>query len=187
MTGLHRLDHQPTQLVLEGRYLGSITSSKGRPKYLRLQTDQGEQLIKLPDYVGYALAEEVESGAWVRVWVRQKGEKLKAVMVIPLAPTAAVNVSAPVSESRLPSICKIQVCRKGGCCKRGGLNVWQALQEALQQTSGGQRVHLEASGCMKECKHGPNIRVGSAIYSQVRCDQIPEILQTHLSNPVGPT
>jgi (2Fe-2S) ferredoxin len=185
MTGLHRLDHQPTQLVLEGRYLGHITSSKGRLKYLRLQTDQGEQLVKLPDYVGYALTEEAEPGAWVRVWVRQKGEKLKAVMVIPLSPKSEVTMPAPVSKSLTPSICSIQVCRKGGCCKRGGLNVWQALQNSLQQVPDGQMVQLEASGCMKECKHGPNIRVGSKVYSQVQCEQIPGILQKHLSRSMG--
>jgi NADH:ubiquinone oxidoreductase subunit E len=177
------LDKRSGHFFLQGRYLGGLPSSKERLKYMRLQTEQGERHIKLPDYVRYALMQEVELGSWVRVWVRSKGDKLKAVMVIPLPPKTDVQTVAAiaeVAERAIATICKIQVCQKGSCCKRGAAAVLQALQGTLAEWPTEQSVQVEATGCLKDCKRGPNLKIGSVFYNQVQPHQIPGILQHQL-------
>lgn len=179
------MTHTPAQQhqknVLLGRYLGLTLSSKGKPKSLKLATSQGEQVIKLPKYVGYALRQEVEPGAWVRVWVQPKGDSLRAILVVPLSPK---EIMVP-PESPVPAspVGKIQVCKKGSCAKRGSQEVWQTLKTALQQDSCGSEVVLEGTSCLKACKKGPNIRLwpDQVQYNQVQPSQIPAILQQHFS------
>jgi (2Fe-2S) ferredoxin len=73
------------------------------------------------------------------------------------------------------------VCRKGSCNKRGSGQVWQTLETALNHYPDCP-VTLEATGCMKECKQGPNVRIlpSHACYSQVQAADVPRLLECHL-------
>jgi (2Fe-2S) ferredoxin len=79
----------------------------------------------------------------------------------------------------LPKQGTIQLCLKGDCSRRGGEDVWHALQEVTQ----GIPVEIKATGCMKQCKSGPNLVVlpAKARYQQVTPEQAVALVQTHFS------
>jgi len=148
-------------LCLKGRCLGLLRSSKGKVKGLRLATASGDRLLAVDKYVGYALHCEVEPGMLVRVWARQNDGELEVVMAIPLEPKLelALPTALEAAEPRQRPT-TLQVCRKGSCHKRGSSQVWQALSEALA-TIPDCPVQLEATGCQKQCKQGPALRITS--------------------------
>ena len=178
---------QPTPLLLKGRYNGMKLSRKGKIKGLRLQTPTGEALIKLPKPLKKALQAQLEPGMWLEVQVYHHKDGLKASHVsLPQASTAnqlpdPVN-SRPVPQPSIPKPLTIQVCRKGTCHKRGSKELCQQLQAALADRSDGPAVSVETTGCLKECKKGPNLRVlpDKKLYQRVQADQVTAILDKHL-------
>ncbi|MEM1369285.1 MAG: (2Fe-2S) ferredoxin domain-containing protein, partial [Cyanobacteria bacterium P01_H01_bin.15] len=63
------------------------------------------------------------------------------------------------STSKIP-VCKVQVCSKGTCRKRGSQAILSRLKQELKAVNYSNiEVHLETTGCQKACKQGPNIRV----------------------------
>ena len=103
----------------------------------------------------------------------QKSLNRKLAPAMPMAPTVT-----------------IEVCRKGSCCKRGSRDIWEAFQSAISAAPRsadnpgqvGFPIALKQTGCMKNCKRGPNVRVkpGKACYQTVRPEQVPAILAEHL-------
>lgn len=187
--------------LLQGRYLEGSRNRKGEVKWMRLQTAEGERHIKLPKYIRYTVAHELQPGAMVRVWARSKDKGLKALQVIPLAPasevaplagpasTASPSAEAPVTPSApiVPAqqtTRRIQVCRKKNCCKRGGEAVWSALERAIADDP---QTRLEAVGCLKQCKKGPSVRLmpERRIYTRVRPQDVAKWLATDQPDEAG--
>lgn len=178
---------QPTPLILKGRYNGMKLSRKGKIKGLWLQTLTGEVLVKLPKPLKKALQAQLEPGMWLEVQAYRKQDALKASHVsLPQASTASQRTSpvapAPRPQSPAPKPLTIQVCRKGTCHKRGSKELCQQLQAALADRSDGPAVSVETTGCLKECKKGPNLRVlpDKKLYQRVQADQVTAILDKHL-------
>lgn len=183
--------------IVHGYVIGGKTSSKGRLKRLYLQRNEDEMEIKLPKPLGYTLAGKVQPGMMLQVWVRPDNDDLKALMVMPGDAECAVHTATVESEtvpspndgaikkgSSHPSapVCRIKVCTKGKCYKRGGRQVMQALEAAIaHDESLGNTVTLEPTGCLKNCKHGPTVKVspGSKMYSHVQPDDTHRILHNH--------
>ncbi|NJL00167.1 MAG: (2Fe-2S) ferredoxin domain-containing protein [Spirulinaceae cyanobacterium RM2_2_10] len=160
-------------LCLEGQFLGLIRSPKGKVKGFRLATATGDQALEVDKYVGYALHREIELGTTVRVWARDRGDELEVIMVVPLSPKQALESPVPMAEITVaaePAVkpCKIQVCRKGSCHKRGSAQVWRAIEATLAEHPDA-AIILEATGCQKACKQGPAIRIspGKEQYAHV--------------------
>jgi len=168
-------------ILLQGRCLTLEMSSKGRPKYLRLGTEEGEQRIKLPKYVGYTLRREIQPGVGVQIWAQPKEDGFKAVLVVPLDPQA--EMSLPKWTPPMAPVYKVEVCRKGSCMKRGSLQVLHALEQAVQEHPEGSKVVVTGTGCLKACKQGPNLRFspGSKEYHGVRREQAAAIVQQFLA------
>lgn len=90
----------------------------------------------------------------------------------------------------MPPTVTIEVCRKGSCCKQGSRAIWEAFQSAISaapphENHPGQvgfSIALKQTGCMKNCKRGPNVRVrpGKARYQNVRPEHVPAILAEHV-------
>ncbi|ASC70568.1 hypothetical protein XM38_015080 [Halomicronema hongdechloris C2206] len=168
-----RLRHQG---ILQGTYVADIRSDHGKLKGIRLQTPQGTYAVKLPKPLRYAIARELTLGAPVRVWVRSKKDSLKAIQVIPLTPQTALELPPEPASVSPRQAHRIQVCGKGSCCKRGGNALWQALKQVDAERSD---IALERTGCLKHCKHGPNLRIGKTLHSRVSPAQLPMLLQRH--------
>jgi (2Fe-2S) ferredoxin len=181
-----------TDFQLEGRFLGFAAKDGYKLKYLRLATTGGEQVIKIDKELRSTLWRTLTPGEWIHVSGSQKrgGElgafKLKAYQVTAIAPggasVGAVPVSAtlPVQESVTPTKTTILVCQKSDCCKRGGLAVSKALQQALSDRDLADQVHIKGTGCMKRCKAGPNIVMPDKTrYSGIEPTDIPILVDKH--------
>lgn len=158
----------PRGRILKGQYVGPVRSTKGKMKGLRLWTGSQEYPIKLPKYLRPILVRELTPEMFIQVWVYADEKGLQAINVMPL-PGAEMNAlladwSSPPQSDRepsLPEVC-IQVCNKGKCRKRGGQNLYQLLRAEVTSNPKLQHVAIEAVGCLKACKKGPNLRLSNS-------------------------
>lgn len=155
----------PTGQVLKGLYAGAYLSDKGKIKGLRLQADAEEYAIKLPKYLRPMLVRELAPGDFVQVWAYLEDDRWRAVNVLPLPDCEAKTLQqqwgnvAPVIAAAQPKRLCFEVCSKGKCFKQGGKQIYNELQEAVDSDPELAHVSVKATGCMKACKHGPNLRL----------------------------
>jgi len=176
----------PTSLfpgqILKGRYVAPYRSRKGKLKGLQLQTGKMTYSVKLPKYLRPLLVRELEPNTFVQVWAYLEGNTWQGVNILPLSPEEAEELQQqwqdapplPISvsleaiadsaqakkvKSSGPKPQCIQVCRKGKCFKQGGKHIWSVLQAEVETNPELQHISIEATGCMKACKQGPNLKV----------------------------
>ncbi|MEG4320787.1 MULTISPECIES: (2Fe-2S) ferredoxin domain-containing protein [unclassified Microcoleus] len=94
------------------------------------------------------------------------------------SPTAAQTVKAAAKTQT-----KILVCQKSDCQKRGGAAVCKALENALNARGLEEQVTVQGTGCLKQCKAGPNIVVmpDKTRYSRIKPAEIPAIVDKHFA------
>jgi hypothetical protein len=157
----------PTGQVLKGQYAGAYRSDKGKIKGLVLQAGPEEFTIKLPKYLRPMLVRELAPGEFVQVWAYPEGDRWRAVNILPLPECESAVLRqqwgdlAPAAELAPPQpqrMC-IEVCTKGKCYKQGGRQIHSALQAAVDGDPNLAHVAIKGTGCMKACKHGPNLRL----------------------------
>ena len=157
----------PTGQVLKGQYAGAYRSDKGKIKGLLLQTGEAEYTIKLPKYLRPMLVRELAPGEFVQVWAYPEGDRWRAVNILSLPDCEAETLRqqwgdlAPLVAEAAPQqkrLC-IEVCTKGKCYKQGGRQIHSALQDAVDSDPNLAHVAIKGTGCMKACKHGPNLRL----------------------------
>ncbi len=187
-------------MSLEGRCLGLVYKD-GFPKRLRLLTADGERLVKLAKELRLSLSQDIVPGAWIQVWGERKmshkpGEAtLKAYRVSLTAPGKledTPSIAVPVAGSKHAASAKILVCQKSDCMKRGGKAVCHALEEALSDRHLTD-VKIQGTGCMKDCKAGPNIvfmpektrytRVSAQDVGALVDEHFPRVPQQETSSP----
>ncbi|MGP1371772.1 MAG: (2Fe-2S) ferredoxin domain-containing protein [Almyronema sp.] len=164
MHTLTPLPSAPTQApgqVLKGQYIGAFRSEKGKLKGLRLRTATGLEVIELPKYLRPMLVRELQPAAFIQVWAYPEAGRWRAVNLLPL-PASEIAALALIEETEQPlapaPVC-LQVCRRGSCSKRGSDRLWQALQAEIAADPDLKAIALEASGCLKNCKQGPTVRL----------------------------
>ncbi|WP_035987578.1 (2Fe-2S) ferredoxin domain-containing protein [Leptolyngbya sp. KIOST-1] len=160
----------PTGQVLKGQYAGVYRSDKGKIKGLLLQAGTTEYTIKLPKYLRPMLVRELSPGEFVQVWAYAEDDRWRAINVLPLPEcesetlrqrwAAFSPLPSPAAEAhpKQKRLC-IEVCTKGKCYKQGGRQIHSALQNAVDSDPELSHVSIKATGCMKACKHGPNLRL----------------------------
>ncbi|MDR7898496.1 hypothetical protein RHJ63_09270 [Thermosynechococcus sp. JY1334] len=136
---------------LEGT-VEEVFYKKGRPKVVILKTATGTVWIKLEKSLRRELAHPPKVGDRLRLegmisdkydgWVKQY--KASHLEFLATAQPAAAKRSQP---------CKVLICQKSSCCRRGAKELWQELE--AQQLP----IALKATGCMGECKRGPAVVV----------------------------
>lgn len=159
----------PTGQVLKGQYAGAYRSDKGKIKGLLLRSGETEFTIKLPKYLRPMLLRELAPGDFVQVWAYAEDDCWRAINVLPLPECEAVVLrqqwgdlapAAGLAQASQKRMC-IEVCTKGKCYKQGGRQIYNALQEAVDGNPALDHVAIKGTGCMKACKHGPNLRLPS--------------------------
>jgi hypothetical protein len=163
--------------VLKGRYIEPYRSRKGKLKGVVLQVGEVAYRIKLPKYLRPLLVRELEPGVFIQVWAYPDEDIWRAINVLPLpiseadilrlqwqklSPKPAIVPSAATRSSTDTAPVKqqcIQVCRKGKCYKQGSKHIWSVLQAEVESNPDLQHISVEATGCMKACKKGPNLKV----------------------------
>ncbi len=178
-----------------GQYGAPLRSQKGKLKGLQLQSLEGCLIIKLPKYLRPMLVRELSPGDWIQVWAYPEGDRWQALDVLPWPeqevpdalrqavpplPSALVPAS-PREDSRPGAQVCIQVCRKGKCFKQGGQQIWQALEAEVEANPDLQHIAIEATGCMKACKQGPNLRVlpQGKLHSRINPDRAVALLDRY--------
>jgi len=73
---------------------------------------------------------------------------------------------------------RVLVCQQSSCRQRGSVAVGQVMEDALNASEeGGSQVLVQAVGCLKNCKLGPNVRVFSK--EKVHHQGLQAPLKTH--------
>ena len=161
--------------ILQGKYLKSIESDKGRLKGIQIETTEGKQVVSIPKAISAIAQAEIALGSDIRIWAEPsakkekqskaaKAKKLIAIQIIPLSPKAKISEPKPAQKKTKQKSEKltVQLCQKKNCCRKGGDELWLAFEAAAQKASTSTEMKdfkLEAVGCLGGCKNGPNIRL----------------------------
>jgi (2Fe-2S) ferredoxin len=170
---------------IEGRFLG-FEFEDHKPKRLIVATSQGECKIKLAKSLRYSFQLRLIPGDWLQVSGEKQFDsktcklKLKAEQIIPSTITQEpINTITPVGKGKA----SILVCQKSSCMKRGGKEACHAMQAALKIRGLSEQVNIKGTGCLKDCKAGPNIVMmpDKKRYTKVQAAQIPALIDKHFA------
>ena len=110
-----------------------------------------------------------------------------ALVTSPRAIDDKIEVSSPAAAQTVKASAKtktqILVCQKSDCQKRGGAAVCKALENALNARGLEGQVTVRGTGCLKQCKAGPNIVVmpDKTRYSRIKPAEIPGVIDKHFT------
>jgi Thioredoxin-like [2Fe-2S] ferredoxin len=164
---------------LVGQFVGYEVKDGYKVKRLNLLTTDGIQSVKLTKEARAALfrlnsSTTIVPGNLLSLAVTAKFDdgaiKYKAYDLQILAaatPIDLTNLPVTESDSPTPKITKIRVCDRGTCRKRGAQEVYQQLKQEIADQGLGNQVALEKTGCLKDCKHGPNVTIGKTCHSNI--------------------
>ena len=185
---------QVSEFSLEGEILSLIIEDGYKLKYLRISCDRGiEFLVKLCKELRASLSSVLTPGLRVQIAGEKEHNlkngkiKLKAYS-LKLSGSNNPGLKQPdrtkppqTTKSPAQTKGKILVCQKSDCQKRGGAAVCKALEDALNSRGLAGQVTVQGTGCLKQCKAGPNIVVmpDKTRYSRIKPAQIPAILDKH--------
>ncbi len=80
----------------------------------------------------------------------------------------------------------ILVCQKSDCMKRGADGVCRAMESALSDRSLSNEVTIKGTGCMKNCKAGPNLVMPDKTrYSRIQEKQVPALIDKHFADKIA--
>ncbi|MEH2348244.1 MAG: (2Fe-2S) ferredoxin domain-containing protein [Nostoc sp.] len=188
-----------SEFCLEGRFINFVIKDGYKLKGLILGTHEGESYIKLAKHLRAAFDLRLPPGTWLEVVGYKKHDlkdgtvTLKAERVMAArSEMGRVETIAPVQEP--PSIdhvkvkpakakATILVCQKSDCMKRGGKAVCQALEAALSDRGLEDQVTIKGTGCMKNCKAGPNLVMPDKTrHSRIQAAQVPALMNQHFGD-----
>lgn len=205
---MSKLHQQISEFSLEGRFLGFNIKDGDKFKHLRISTAQGEFSIKISKQLRSCLDYSIKAGEWVKVTGKKKLDldtgkiKFKAYSFIKCLPNAATKVDraieikpdiTPAIKSEKSDIkptsppvknkACILVCQKSDCWKRGGKDVCQVLTDTLRDRGLDEEITVKTTGCLKQCKNGPNIVVmpDKTHYRKIAASAIPAVVDKHFS------
>lgn len=188
-----------SEFCLEGRFINFVIKDGYKLKGLLLGTHEGESYIKLAKHLRAAFDLRLEPGTWLQVVgykeydIKKDKVTLKAERVMAArSEMGKVHTVTPVEE--LPSIDNVNVksaktkttilvCQKSDCMKRGGKALCQALEAALSDRGLEDQVTIKGTGCMKNCKAGPNLVMPDKTrHSRIQASQVPALMNQHFAD-----
>ncbi|MBD2523425.1 (2Fe-2S) ferredoxin domain-containing protein [Nostoc sp. FACHB-133] len=188
-----------SEFCLEGRFINFVIKDGYKLKGLMLGTHEGESYIKLAKHLRAAFDLRLPPGTWLQVVGYKKHDlkdgtvTLKAERVMAArSDMGRVETIAPIQEP--PSIDNVKVkpakakatilvCQKSDCMKRGGKAVCQALEAALSDRGLEDQVTIKGTGCMKNCKAGPNLVMPDKTrHSRIQATQVPALMDKHFGD-----
>lgn len=188
-----RFGKEVSAFSLEGKFLRFELEDGYKRKYLQIGTLEGEYRVKLPKYLRSPMELNLNPGDIVQIFGERKFDykknslKLKAerAIVIDRQPQA-MTPATPVKQ-RTKTKASILVCQKSDCVKRGANGVCKALQASLSDRGLENEVEIKATGCLKQCKAGPNVVVmpDKTRYTRVQTKQVAELIDKHFTTDEG--
>ncbi|MEH1887091.1 (2Fe-2S) ferredoxin domain-containing protein [Nostoc sp.] len=188
-----------SEFCLEGRFINFVIKDGYKLKGLILGTHEGESYIKLAKHLRAAFDLRLPPGTWLQVVGYKKHDlkdgtvTLKAERVMAArSEMGRVETIAPVQEPPSSDNVKVKpaktkatilVCQKSDCMKRGGKAVCQALEAALSDRGLEDQVTIKGTGCMKNCKAGPNLVMPDKTrHSRIQATQVPALMDKHFGD-----
>ncbi|MDM9380957.1 (2Fe-2S) ferredoxin domain-containing protein [Chlorogloeopsis sp. ULAP01] len=183
-----------SEFCLEGRFLDFVIKDGYKLKGLVLGTSEGECYVKLAKHLRVAFDWRLPRGTWLQVVGEKKhdrktGEvKLKAQQIMAARRELETggetfSVSSLTETKAKSAKATILVCQKSDCVKRGADGVCQALQGALRDRGLADQVTIKGTGCMKNCKAGPNVVMPDKTrYSRIQAAQVPALMEKHFTD-----
>ncbi len=186
---MSKLKYKVTEFNIVGQLIGFIIKDGVKIKYLRLTVSGLEYWVKMPKEMRNTLDQAIQPGRWLAIsGMRQlclKTGKIKFVAdEINLLPDSTCenpeNLQQPSPKTQKPKA-SILVCKKSSCAKRGGLEIYKAIQENLEAHGLENDVKVKLVGCVKECKKGPNVIVmpDKARYQRIHSEEVPKLIDKH--------
>lgn len=183
-----------TEFCLEGRFVDFVIKDGYKLKGLLIETSEGERYVKLAKHLRAAFDLRLAPGTLLQVVGEKKydtktGEvKLKAQQVMAARRQVEIREDAfsiPTEKSQQKSTKpakrkNILVCQKSSCMKRGGKKLCQALAASISERGLEDQVSIKGTGCMKQCKAGPNlIMPDKTRYSKIQAEQVSTLMDKH--------
>jgi (2Fe-2S) ferredoxin len=179
------------EFCLEGRFLEFVIKDGYKLKGLLLGTVEGECYVKLARHLRVAFDLRLPKGTWLQIVGTKKYDAkdgkvtLKAERVMAarsqmggISPSPSLN--KPQTKPGKPET--ILVCQKSDCMKRGGKALCQALEATLSDRGLEDQVTIKGTGCMKNCKAGPNLVMPDKTrYNRIQAAQVPALVDKHFA------
>ena len=182
---------QVTEFCFEGRFLDFVIKDGYKLKGLLLWTSEGECYIKLAKHLRSAFDLRLPQGTWLQVvGTKQYNAKKDQVTLVAERVMAASADMGTVTAQNLAKtkpdkVQTILVCQKSDCMKRGGKALCQALESELTNHGLENSVAIKGTGCMKNCKAGPNLVMPDITrYSKVKAEQVADLIDKHFSGEI---
>ncbi|MFN6486677.1 MULTISPECIES: (2Fe-2S) ferredoxin domain-containing protein [unclassified Nostoc] len=188
-----------SEFCLEGRFINFVIKDGYKLKGLLLATPEGESYIKLAKHLRTAFDLRLPPGTWLQVVGYKKHDLKNGTVTLKAERVMAARSDigrgetiAPVQEP--PSVDNVKVkpaktkttilvCQKSDCMKRGGKAVCQALEAALSDRGLEDQVTIKGTGCMKNCKAGPNLVMPDKTrHSRIQAAQVPALMNQHFGD-----
>jgi NADH:ubiquinone oxidoreductase subunit E len=188
-----------SEFCLEGRFINFVIKDGYKLKGLVLGTHEGECYIKIAKHLRAAFDLRLPAGTWLQVVgykeydIKKDKVTLKAERVM-AARSEMATVQTIAASQEPPSIENVKVkpaktkgtillCQKSDCMKRGGKEVCQALEAALSDRGLEDQVTIKGTGCMKNCKAGPNLVMPDKTrHSRIQAAQVPVLMNQHFGD-----
>lgn len=176
---------------LQGCFQGFEPHPNGKLKTMILLTDDGERRIKLDKPLRRVVGPYLQAGQALEVQGVTKlkpGKEQKTIAErIRILQDGASMQKSPQPPPK-PTLRCVQICGKSDCRRRGGDRVLEAFEQALADHPELEPLRLKVTGCMKNCKAGPNLVMmpDKARYCQVSPAQVSDLMQRHFSDPQAP-
>lgn len=185
--------HQRSEFNLVGQLLGFVIRDGDKIKYLRVAISEREYWIKPEKEIRQQLTQMITPGCWIEVQgfskqcfktgkVKLKANAVKEIAITEPARTLILPAQSQPDQEKA-SKSSILVCQKSSCWKRGGKEVCRFLAEGLRDRGLDDTVQVKLTGCLKQCKAGPNMVMmpDKARYSKVQPHQVTELLDKHFA------
>ncbi|MTJ46560.1 (2Fe-2S) ferredoxin domain-containing protein [Dolichospermum sp. UHCC 0259] len=177
-----------TEFCFEGRFLDFVIKDGYKLKGLLLGTSEGECYIKLAKHLRSAFDLRLPQGTWLQVvgTKQYNAKKDQVTLVAERVMAASADMGIVVAQNQIkPKPAKTQtilVCQKSDCMKRGGKALCQALESELRDSGLEDSVTIKGTGCMKNCKAGPNLVMPDKTrYSKIQASQVPALIDKHFA------
>jgi (2Fe-2S) ferredoxin len=184
-----------SEFCLEGRFLEFVIKDGYKLKGLMVGTAEGECYVKLAKHLRAAFDLRLAPGTWLQMvgfkkYDSETGEfKFKAERVMASRGSREIKETSSqvIVDTKSDDIKPVKkaiilMCQKSDCMKRGGKALCQALEKELGDRNLSDQVIIKGTGCMKNCKAGPNLVMPDKTrYSRINATQIPALVQKHFA------
>jgi hypothetical protein len=142
-----------TKFECEGEFVEFIRNSEGKRRLI-LRLESGDTEFKLPKEIRQLFEPRLQPGQSVAVRGLEERDRFTGLIKRVIRDLRLLGKPRPDSARRRSLI---EVCGKKNCWKKGGRELWQTAEAALDEVGGGEFLRLKTVGCMDACDHAPNL------------------------------